>query len=483
MRTQANQWCNTSDVISWFKTLENKDKLTFFKFDIVSFYPSISKTLFENTLDWAKQYYSFTDQSLEIIRNSRKSFLFHHNNTWVKKHNEDFDVTMGSFDGAEVCDLVGLYILSKLTLLIDNYHVGLYRDDGLAAIPGSGPKVDRLRKDIFNIFKNIGLKVTIECNSKQTDFLDVYLDLKSETFRAFRKDSQLPIYINVNSNHPRSIKKSLPQIVSKRISKLSSSKQLYERDIEPYQAALKQAGYKDEIKYCSNEASTHKKNQRKRKIIWFNPPYSETVKTNVASKFLSLVDKHFKNSPLNKYFNRNNIKVSYSCMPNLESIICSNNKRVLSNVNKSASVKLKCNCRGGTTVCPLAGRCLEKELIYKAEVECENSDTTSYIGQTSNTFKERFTQHNQTFRNEKYEGSTALSKHIWNLKRKNKTYNINWSILSKASTYNPSTKQCNLCTTEKTLILLSKDIDLLNKRSELMGKCRHRAKYLLSGIT
>ena len=56
---------------------------------------------------------------------------------------------------------------------------------------------------------------------------------------------------------------------------------------------------------------------------------------------------------------------------------------------------------------PLAGRCLEKELIYKAEVECENSDTTSYIGQTSNTFKERFTQHNQTFRNEKYEGSTC----------------------------------------------------------------------------
>ena len=106
----------------------------------------------------------------------------------MKEHNEDFDVTMGSFD---VCDLVGLYILSKLTLLIDNHHIGLYRDDGLAAIPGSGPKVDRLRKDVFNIFKNIGLKVTIECNSKQTDFLDVYLDLHSETFRAFRKDSQI----------------------------------------------------------------------------------------------------------------------------------------------------------------------------------------------------------------------------------------------------------------------------------------------------
>ena len=125
---------------------------------------------------------------------------------------------------------------------------------------------------------------------------------------------------------------------------------------------------------------------------------------------------------------------------------------------------------------------MRKELIYKAEVGSQNSNSTSYIGQTSNSFKERFTQHNQTFRNEKYEGSTALSS-TWNLKRKNEMFNINWSILSKASKYNPSTKQCNLCTTEKTLILLSKDADLLNKRSELMGKCRHRAKFVLSHIT
>ena len=239
------------------------------------------------------------------------SFLFHHDDTWVKQYNEAFDVTMCSFDGAEVCDLVGLYILSKLTLLIDNHHVGLYRDDGLAAIQGSGPKADRLRKDVFNTFKNIDFKVTKECNSKQTDFLDVYLDLKSETLRAFRKDRQLPVYIN----------------------QLSSSKQLYERDIEPYQEALKQAGYNDETKYCSHEPSTHKKKQRTRKIIWSIHPlhYSETVKTNVARNFVSLINKHFKNSPLSKHFNRNNIKVSYSCMPNLESIICSNNRESLIN--------------------------------------------------------------------------------------------------------------------------------------------------------
>ena len=33
------------------------------------------------------------------------------NEVWVKKGNSDFDVTIGSFDGAVVRELVGLYFL------------------------------------------------------------------------------------------------------------------------------------------------------------------------------------------------------------------------------------------------------------------------------------------------------------------------------------------------------------------------------------
>ena len=44
---------------------------------------------------------------------------------------------MGSFDGVNTCDLVGLYLLDKLSNLIRRENVGLYRDDGLAAINGS----------------------------------------------------------------------------------------------------------------------------------------------------------------------------------------------------------------------------------------------------------------------------------------------------------------------------------------------------------
>ena len=62
--------------------------------------------------------------------------------------------------------------------------------------------------------------------------------------------------------------------------------------------------------------NSDKKKTRSRNIIWFNPPFSETVKTKVAEKFLSLIDKHFGKTELRKYLNRSTITVSYSCMTN-----------------------------------------------------------------------------------------------------------------------------------------------------------------------
>ena len=64
-----------------------------------------------------------------------------------------------------------------------------------------------------------------------------------------------------------------------------------------------------------------------RNIIWYSPPYSMNVETNIAKKFLQLVSKHFpKGHKLSKVFNRNNVKVSYSCMPNVASIISTQQK-------------------------------------------------------------------------------------------------------------------------------------------------------------
>ena len=65
---------------------------------------------------------------------------------------------MGCFDGAEVCELVGTFILNKLKNIFQNNTFGLYRDDGLAVIKGlSGPEIERLKKNVVKTFKDYGL--------------------------------------------------------------------------------------------------------------------------------------------------------------------------------------------------------------------------------------------------------------------------------------------------------------------------------------
>ena len=79
-----------------------------------------------------------------------------------KKKNHEFDVTMGSFDGAETSELVGPYLLSKVSKIIYNAHLGLYRDDVLALITNcNGRKLDKIRKKLHQTFKDKGLKITV----------------------------------------------------------------------------------------------------------------------------------------------------------------------------------------------------------------------------------------------------------------------------------------------------------------------------------
>ena len=91
-----------------------------------------------------------------------------------KKDNSSFDVTMGRFDAAETCEIARLYLLDKLSNLLGKENVGLYRDDGLAAINSCiGPVLDRTRKSIITLFKREGLNITIETNLVEPEFLDV----------------------------------------------------------------------------------------------------------------------------------------------------------------------------------------------------------------------------------------------------------------------------------------------------------------------
>ena len=104
---------------------------------------------------------------------------------------------MGSFDGAEICELVGLYLLDQLSNLLPVESFGLYRDDGLAILSGiSGPDTERIIKNIRNLFKTNNLKITIEAGMQQTDFLDVTSNADNGKYWPYKKPNSQLQYIH-----------------------------------------------------------------------------------------------------------------------------------------------------------------------------------------------------------------------------------------------------------------------------------------------
>ena len=86
-------------------------------------------------------------------------------------------------------------------------------------------------------------------------------------------------------------------------------------------------------------------------------------------------------------------------------------------------------------------------------------------------FKERYRNHTKSFRHQKYSKETELSKHIWDLKKGGVEYNIKWEIIRASNTNIRKSGICNLCLKERFEIM--KCEKLLNRRSELVTKCRH----------
>ena len=151
---------------------------------------------------------------------------------------------MGSYDGAEVCELVGVYILSLLANRVDKEDTGLYRDDGLVIVPNlTGPQTEKTRKDIIKIFKEIGFKVEIKTNLKQVDFLDVTFNLNNSTYQPYKKEDNQLLYINTSSNHPPSIIKQIPTSISRWLSDNSSNEEIFNTAKTEYETALKSSGY------------------------------------------------------------------------------------------------------------------------------------------------------------------------------------------------------------------------------------------------
>ena len=207
----------------------DKNQSTFINFDIVSFYPSITEQLLNSAIQFAEQHIDITREEKNIIIHARKSTLHTDNSTWTKKGiHKSFDVTMGSYDGAEVCELVGIYILNQIKQKLP-HNIGLYRDDGLAIIRESPKNVKKAKKQLCSIFKNNGLKITIEANRKIINFLDVTLNLTTGSYKPYLKPGNKPTYVHTSSNHPPSIIKNIPAAINKRLSAISYDEESFKQ--------------------------------------------------------------------------------------------------------------------------------------------------------------------------------------------------------------------------------------------------------------
>ena len=159
-------------------------------------------------------------------------------------------------------------------------------------------------------------------------------------------------------------------MVEKRLSRLSSTKEIFDEEIDIYQKALNDSGYKTTLSYNPNVA--RKTRKRKRKVTWFNPPFNLDVITNIATKFLRMITRHFpKGHPLFQIFNRHTLKVSYSTTKNIAKHISKHNNTVI-NKNNPTKQKKMCNCRTKAD-CPLRGECLEGPVVYQADVRTSTS--------------------------------------------------------------------------------------------------------------
>ena len=140
-----------------------------------------------------------------VFTYARKSLLFNGQQIWIKKEGRLFDVTLGAFDGAEVCEAVGNFLLYQLSKNYNKKDIGLFRDDGLVIFKNdSGSKAGKIKKDIQKSLKVNPLDITIKCNLKTANYLDVIFNLPNATHRLFCKPKNEITYIHKESNHPPS---------------------------------------------------------------------------------------------------------------------------------------------------------------------------------------------------------------------------------------------------------------------------------------
>ena len=112
-------------------------------------------------------------------------------------------MSIGAFDGAKVCELIGLCVISTINESIYLESICLYRADGLAVLKSvTGNESELMRKRLIKTFQDNGLSITSQANIASANFLDITLNLTTESYKPCKKSNDQPLYIDKYSNHP-----------------------------------------------------------------------------------------------------------------------------------------------------------------------------------------------------------------------------------------------------------------------------------------
>ena len=311
------------------------------------------------------------------------------------------------------------------------------------------------------------------------DYLDVSMDLETGLYVPYRKPGDRPLYVSAQSNHPPQIIKNLPAGIERRLSDNSATKEIFDNAAPLYQAELDRCGYDYQLKFQprGEVRSKRKKRRSPRRVTWFNPPYSMNVATNVGRDFLQLIDKHFPPGHLlHSTINRQTVKVSYRCLPNMGAHIARHNAKILRGASGKGrnDTPPNCNCLKSRKInCPLPGACNQEGVIYQAEITNSNGDSETYVGLAKN-FKRRYYKHMRSINKPSADNSSTFSTYYLKEENMGRNPQIKWKILEKnIPHYNPVTKKCQLCIREKFNILFKPELCSLNSRQELFAHCRH----------
>ena len=117
------------------------------------------------------------------------------------------------------------------------------------------------------------------CKNKKivqiVNFLDVMLDLTNRSFKPFMKPNNRILYVHCQSNHPPALLKNIPENINKRLSSISSTQQVFNEAIPPYQKALDESGYNFKLTYDPPNNRTNTQNRKRAcDVTWYNPPWN-----------------------------------------------------------------------------------------------------------------------------------------------------------------------------------------------------------------